>query len=198
MKRETKTYIYVLKCPKTLLVKYVGKTIDIKNRLRSHLKEKNKTLKCKWIIGLKKQNLLPIFEVIEEIEPFGDWEIREKYHIAYYKSIGQAFCNLTLGGEGGSSFGKNLSQSHKDSISKSNKGMPNPNAILSNVVNKGFRVEQLDLDGNLIAVHSSTHEAARVVNRSQRRLQAMCKYGHMNGRTINHVAGFKFRYEINN
>lgn len=195
MRRKTKTYIYVLRCPKTNVVKYVGKTIDVEKRIKSHLKEKNNTLKCKWIIGLKNNNLAPIFEVIDEIEPMGDWEAREVYWIKFYKDKGEAFCNQTLGGEGGSFYGLKMSEEHKFSISKANLGMPNPNACLSNKINKGFKVEQLDLSGNLISVHPSTHDAARSVNRNQRRIQAMCKYGHINGKTINHVAGFIFRYQ---
>lgn len=194
MRQNKITYIYVLKCPITDVVKYVGKTINIDKRLKSHINEKNNTLKCKWMIGLKSKGLLPVFEVIDEVGPLGDWEAKEKHYISYYKSIGQAFCNQTDGGESGSFKGLKLTDKHKESISKSNVGMPNPAACLSNKINKGVKVNQMDLSGNIVKTHLSIRDAALAVNRNYRRIQAMCKYGHINGKSINQVGGYKFEY----
>lgn len=194
MLRNKPTYIYCLICPKTFLVKYVGKTIDLKTRFRKHLSEKNKTLKCQWIKGLLSKGLNPIFKIIDEIKPNGDWESAEKNYIAYYKSIGEAFCNQTIGGESGPSQGKACTEAHKLAISKSHLGKKSPHLITLNKITKGFKVLQLTLSGELINTHNSTHDAAKSINRNQRRVQAMCKYGHINGKTINHVGGYIFKY----
>lgn len=55
--------IYVLKCPKTSVVKYVGQTINFASRRNAHLSG-GRTLRLMfWFNELKKQNLKPIFEI---------------------------------------------------------------------------------------------------------------------------------------
>ena len=61
-------YIYALIDPRDLEVRYIGKTIDPKNRLRAHIfphndaKERNK--KMRWTEELKALNLRPIMQVL--------------------------------------------------------------------------------------------------------------------------------------
>jgi hypothetical protein len=95
-----KTYIYVLKDPRTDLVRYVGKTVNLYNRYHNHInKAKNlKTHNDRWITVLLKINNKPILEVIDEC--YDDWEDKEKFYIKLFKSVGADLCNHTLGGEG--------------------------------------------------------------------------------------------------
>lgn len=92
--------IYLLKCPITQEVRYVGKTIkSLNRRLSDHLWAKNKSHKTSWIISLTKQNLKPLIELIEIVEETV-WQEREIYWIKFYKDLGANLCNHTIGGEG--------------------------------------------------------------------------------------------------
>jgi len=190
-------FIYVIKHPTTLEVKYVGKTIDPKYRFRKHLTERNKTYKCQWIKGMLAKGLKPLFEVIEECNS-DNWEDRERHFIAHYRSVTiTGLLNITDGGESGSSVkGTKMPQYVKDKISASNTGNDRPDLSEYNKTSKSIPVNQYDLSGNLIATHQSARAAAISIGRNQRRIQAMCKYGKVGEKTINHVAGFVFKYAI--
>ena len=57
--------VYALRCPVTQRIRYVGKTINPKARYRQHISEKGlDTQKKRWIHWLKKQNKLPILEIL--------------------------------------------------------------------------------------------------------------------------------------
>jgi hypothetical protein len=58
---------YVLKDPRDGLIKYVGRTVEEKNRFRNHIyeaKKNNRNKKERWIISLLRKNLLPELEVV--------------------------------------------------------------------------------------------------------------------------------------
>ena len=95
------TYIYVLKCPISFEVKYVGKANNPKLRYYSHLNTSKSasSYKKNWIKKLKDKNLKPILEIIAEV-PISSWKEYEKYYIRYYKSLGCELTNLGTGGEG--------------------------------------------------------------------------------------------------
>jgi predicted GIY-YIG superfamily endonuclease len=60
-------YFYTLNCPVTNEVKYVGRTVNLKNRFRNHIyesKKNNRNKKEKWIVSLLRKNKLPIMKVI--------------------------------------------------------------------------------------------------------------------------------------
>ncbi len=97
------TYIYTLS--DNTGVRYVGKTTDLKRRLKDHIKfsSKKKTYKDKWICSLIKKNELPIFEILDEVN-IEDWGFYEKYWIAQFKSWGFNLTNGNDGGEGGNGF----------------------------------------------------------------------------------------------
>lgn len=64
-------YFYVLKDPRDGLIKYVGRTVDKKNRFRNHIyesKKNNRTKKERWIVSLLRRNLKPEMEVFFELE----------------------------------------------------------------------------------------------------------------------------------
>jgi predicted GIY-YIG superfamily endonuclease len=115
------TYIYTLSHPITGEVKYVGKTVNPKQRKHNHsntARDKG-TYKRNWINLLKSQKLRPKFEVIDEVT--NDWKFWEKYWISQFKVWGFTLCNYTLGGDG-------LESANQTSFKKGqvpwNKGIP--------------------------------------------------------------------------
>ncbi len=95
------TYIYVLKCPKTNEVRYVGKSNNPKRRYCGHMRT-DKTAcsyKINWVQSLLKQGLKPVLKIIREV-PIDEWKDWEKYYIEYYKDKGCKLTNLGQGGEG--------------------------------------------------------------------------------------------------
>jgi len=81
-----KVYIYSLENPLTNEIRYIGKTVNLENRLKGHLKEARNissktTYKVSWIRSLLKQGQEPILNIIDEV-PSKDWEFWEKYYIS--------------------------------------------------------------------------------------------------------------------
>jgi hypothetical protein len=101
---EKKGKIYVLKDPISNVVRYVGQTRQkVKTRIKNHIWEainnKNNIPKSKWIRKLLKKELLPIWEIIEEVE-LDELDNREKYWISHYNNIlEKKLLNLTEGGK---------------------------------------------------------------------------------------------------
>lgn len=95
------TYIYVLRCPLSNKVRYVGKTNNPKERYKNHLNRlHNKgTHKANWIVHLRNKGLRPIFEIIEEVD-IKNWKSKEKYYISHYIDEGCDLVNHTEGGDG--------------------------------------------------------------------------------------------------
>jgi len=106
-----KIYIYCLKDPNGL-IRYIGKTTNIKRRLYGHIyeakKSKGKRYVLNWIINLINSGLLPIIEVIEICNE-SNWQEKEIYWIDFYRKIIPNLCNNSDGGLGGSGI-KNYSK----------------------------------------------------------------------------------------
>lgn len=111
-------YIYTLKDPNTNEIRYIGKTNNIKTRLKDHIRKSklSKTHKNNWIQSLIIKNQKPIIEIIEVITN-NEWGIREQYWIDYYKSKGVRLTNIANGGIGG-----NLGDEVNRKISEIKKG----------------------------------------------------------------------------
>lgn len=118
--------IYVLKCPISNEVKYVGQTRSkLSKRLQGHIWESKKdkkkySHKDNWISKLSKLELRPIIEKIEELSIECDLSYvleREKYWILKYRNSGN-IVNATDGGE--------YSINNKQGIHKSMTGENNP------------------------------------------------------------------------
>jgi hypothetical protein len=187
-----KVFIYSLIDPTTELVRYVGKTCDPTSRLRKHLTEKNKTFKCQWIKGLKAKGLQPKMEILDECEA-SNWEEKERFYIRLFKAVGATLVNTLPGGEGGATMtGKRLTEEQRAKITASKLGKSNTGAAQSNKIHKGYTVNQYDLSGNLVAVHGSIRDAAIAVNRNPRRIQTMISGKKVNGKSVNHIAGYRF------
>lgn len=112
------TYIYIMQCPQTLDVRYVGKTNNPSLRKRSHLWHslKGRTHCSRWVKNLSDRGFMPIFTVIDQIN--GEWEWLEIYWIEQFKNWGYNLTNLTKGGEGAYGLGRDknkpLSAFHLD------------------------------------------------------------------------------------
>lgn len=98
-----KTYIYILICPLTKQVRYVGKSNDPKRRLKDHMidfrNRQGEFAKTTWLLDLYTQNLKPDMEIAEEVD-MSEWKEKEKYWIDYYKSMGCDLVNSKSGGNG--------------------------------------------------------------------------------------------------
>lgn len=79
MKKE---FIYYLICPISKKVKYVGKSKNPKSRYNQHIKKLDKQLtpKREWLENLFSKKLIPILQVIEEINETNARE-REQFHL---------------------------------------------------------------------------------------------------------------------
>ena len=89
--------VYALASPVTHDIRYVGITVNPKERFRKHLTEDSGTHKCNWVKGLKKDNLAPLpaclFVCRREDAPR-----LERWVIRWLKR--GSLVNLTDGGEG--------------------------------------------------------------------------------------------------
>ena len=96
--------IYVLKCPRTQHVRYVGFTRQTpEQRLRRHindaLRRPDKNDRHRWVLSLVSIGLHPLIQAIEA--GTGDaWGEAERRWIAFYRTSGVRLVNSTNGGEG--------------------------------------------------------------------------------------------------
>lgn len=96
-------YIYILKCPVTGDVRYVGKARNLKPRLRQHIHEAKsggRSHKCAWIRKVLADGHRPIIEVDRKLLDGECWKAAEVERIAHYKALGCKLTNSTDGGDG--------------------------------------------------------------------------------------------------
>jgi hypothetical protein len=106
-------YVYVHKCPDTLLIRYIGKgkgkrAYDLHDRSAHH---KN------WIKSLEKKRKKPIVEIWENGLPEDVALEQEVYWIKFLKSFG-FLTNMTNGGEGTSGFSPSIETRKKMSLAQ--------------------------------------------------------------------------------
>lgn len=97
-------YIYVWFDPRDPEhIRYVGKTIDYKDRTRAEIYEAKKKLyknyRASWIQSLLNINIKPEYKIIE-ICNIEDYSQKEVYWIKHYRDLGHKLTNMTDGGEG--------------------------------------------------------------------------------------------------
>jgi group I intron endonuclease len=134
-----KTFIYTLSHPITNEIRYVGKTINLKERYHKHTNKKiseklsNKHL-GNWLLSILNKDLKPILEILEECDE--NWVDSEIYWISQFKSWGFRLLNISKGGDGfqhkhteitkkklsESHKGKKFTDLHKENISKGHIG----------------------------------------------------------------------------
>lgn len=118
------TTIYGLVDPRTSALRYIGKTVVPKDRVRQHIKESRRgvTRRERWVASLTKIGLRPEIVVIEEVGK--EWADAEKFWIAYYRTIGADLVNATPGGEG---VVGPKSPEHKEKLAAALRGRKPPN-----------------------------------------------------------------------
>lgn len=96
-------YIYGLRCPIDGGFRYIGKTINLKTRLKCHISDakagRYKHYAANWIRGVLAQGLTPDLVVLEECGK-DTWQQAERNWIAKGKLLGWRLTNSTIGGEG--------------------------------------------------------------------------------------------------
>jgi len=219
-------FIYILIDPISNQIRYVGKTTDVKRRIRRHISERflHDSYKDRWIRKLIENNLYPEIETIDIIPKY-NWGYWEQFYISYFNFLG---CNLTNGTIGGdeppSTKGrKHTSESklkmsntkkgkpipwlnnglertdeHRKNLSKSCKGRQSPNKgkkfsieyrnKLSESSTVKLKVNQLDLDGNLVKIWDSISLAQKTLQ--IRHISEVCR-GVNNHKTS---GGYKWEY----
>lgn len=95
-------YIYSLTDPRDGRIRYVGKTDNLKRRLRHHIHDAlhrgEKNHRSNWLYNLVSTGQLPTMSVLESGD--GDWVVAEKKWIATFRAAGLDLVNATDGGEG--------------------------------------------------------------------------------------------------
>jgi len=136
-------FIYALNDPETGRIRYIGKSNNLKERIRMHLKDKKHTHKCHWIQSLLARDLKPRLQILAEVSE-DRWQMWERGYIEIFRNAGYDLVNGTDGGDGvcltgpkNPMFGKHLSQEHKDKLSRATKGIPkSPETRLKMSVNR--------------------------------------------------------------
>jgi hypothetical protein len=93
-------FIYGLIDPFTFKVRYIGKTINLKQRFERQINEQSKTHRCHWIQQLRAKGKKPIQVVLQELNDGDDWQKAEIKWIAIAKKYGWNLVNGTDGGDG--------------------------------------------------------------------------------------------------
>lgn len=104
MSDQRTVYIYGLVDPREPEeIRYVGKTIDPRKRLKGHERYSRNggTFPVNyWIRKLQKESVAPVLEILEECTGW-DWIEREQHHVAYWRiASNKKLMNATDGGEG--------------------------------------------------------------------------------------------------
>lgn len=195
------------------VIKYIGVTsYPLKHRLKDHLSENGKQLKCEWIRQLKAAGSSIDIVLIEDNISKDDAIARERHYISFYKSLGNNLVNSNGGGAGlydapieikqkaalaakgriPWNKGKKLSESHrlkiKNRVLKTGykcpqRGKPRSQEL---ILKASKPIDQFDLQGNFIKQWPSQIEAERTLKVFG--VSAICK-GHKK-----QSKGFTFKY----
>jgi group I intron endonuclease len=198
-----KVYIYALTDPNNNAIRYIGKTVNIKQRLAQHLKDNSKSYKASWLKSLKDNNQICNIEIIDIVDKDG-WEFWEIYWIEQYKIWGCELTNLTKGGIGHKGYKKtelqkkNLSDKLKNrtlsiesrkKISIARKGIVFSKKHLENLSksHKGLKynsenygkhvqrkIIQFSIDNKIIKIWNSIKEASIYYNVNQSSISHCC------------------------
>lgn len=96
-------FIYVLKCPSSGEIRYVGKTDNPKRRLNRHIRDSargSSDYRSRWIRTLLASGSKPIMEIVRTLEPHEDWQEAEIAEIKIHRERGCRLTNCTDGGDG--------------------------------------------------------------------------------------------------
>ena len=93
-------FIYGLVDPFTFKVRYIGKTINLKQRFERQMNERSNTHRCYWIQSLRKKGKKPTQVILQQLNEGEDWQAAEIKWIAIAKKYGWDLVNGTDGGDG--------------------------------------------------------------------------------------------------
>ena len=152
-------YIYTLSHPVTNEVRYVGKTINIKRRLKQHLHDKRSSHKASWVKSLKSDGLKPIMTILEICTD--NWQEREIFWISQYDNL----TNIKQGG--GVDYVRTTSEETKEKIRQANIGKVLSNEHKEKIKSKSFKRAVIIND----ILYESISEASRVLGISDSTIQ---------------------------
>lgn len=94
------TTIYALCDPDTGAIRYIGKSVDVARRYKSHLSARDyqHTPIRRWVAKVKRAGKVPTLRVLEVCGE--DWVERERHWIAASRAAGADLLNLSDGGDG--------------------------------------------------------------------------------------------------
>lgn len=100
---ERRIVIYALIDPRTEQVRYVGQTVDLGTRTRTHfdIRHVGHNLELyQWVYDLHQRGLQPRVEVLEECRDTGQADLQERFWIRKHLCEGCRLLNICDGGSG--------------------------------------------------------------------------------------------------
>ena len=132
--------IYALIDPRTNEIRYVGKTDDLKTRIRRHNTEKGKDHRYYWIHQLHQCGLKPEVIILEVVTK-ENWQERERYWISFYRDQGARLVNIADGGNGAPGVKPSLETLFKMSESMKKSWIGRPRVKITEEHRKVFTME---------------------------------------------------------
>jgi len=173
-------YIYALIDPTDNRIRYIGKTNNLKNRLKRHICDCKKhgfwTPKNQWIKSLINNNLKPIIKPLLETTK----EEVNKYEIEYIKKYRELIPDLTNDTDGGDGYDWTGRCHAKETIERLKLCHPNRKTIL-----------QFDMSNNFIQMFTSAREVDKLPEFNRRSVVRCCK------NEIITFKGYYFRFSDN-
>lgn len=93
-------FIYGLADPFTGDIRYIGKSIRPKERLRDHCNDRSVCHRTNWIQSVLAQGDRPHLVILEELPDGANWQAVERKWIAYARRSHWSLTNSTDGGDG--------------------------------------------------------------------------------------------------
>lgn len=90
-------FIYVLCCPESGEVRYVGKAINVYSRYQQHIGVNDGSNKSQWIFELKSRGLRPALKIVEKTTKAIS-HAREQFWIDHFSALG-ALTNASVSGK---------------------------------------------------------------------------------------------------
>lgn len=169
-----KVYIYELIDPISNEIRYIGRTINPKIRLRGHLSKSKKfnTHRDCWIRSLTSVGEKPILNIIDELECSWEYSYKiERLYIKKYLKLGHRLTNTDDKGVGG--INKIITKEQRLKISKTVKKLH-----MEGKLSCGRKpVDLYDLKANFIKSFVSYTECAKYIGVSDKHIQSHFKRG---------------------
>ena len=173
-------YIYALIDPIDNRIRYIGKTNNIKERLKRHIKNCKKhgfwTPKNQWIKSLLDNNLTPQIQTLLETTK----EEVNNYEIEYIKKYRELITDLTNDTDGGDGYDWTGRKHEEESVKRMKYNHPFRKIIL-----------QFDMSNNFIQKFDSARDVDNITEFNRRSVVRCCK------KEIATFKGYFFRFSDN-